>query len=159
MIPFTIAFTQMKNCIVIVTLILSAILALICLIMSIVFAYDIALVYPHVYVNVVNATNYDKLQFLMRCDQANNKALLANLLQSCGVETFNVQPGCNLLSYYSYWYQAYSFAEMKCPTGYLLQFVDTINSNVNLVIVASSMMIIGCILFCLPFFFVWCCFK
>ena len=144
----------MRTKLVVGALIVSGICALVCLIMSIVFAYDISLIYPDVYVNV--ATN-NNTQFYMRCDQTTNKVVLANLLQSCGVEYFNVQPGCNLLSYYSYWYGTHSFGEMKCPTGYLDQFKNTIDLNLNLVALASSMMIIGCFIFCVPFLVVYIC--
>ena len=140
-------------------LVVAGTLALVCMIMSIVFAYDISLVYPNIYVNVFNTTIDNKMQFYMRCDQSNNKVVLANLLRFCGIETFNVQPGCNLLSYYSYWYQTYSFGEMKCPTGYLNQFTTTIDVNINLVALASSMMIIGTLIFLIPFFVAYACMR
>lgn len=142
----------------IVSLLVFGVLALTCLVMSIVFAYDIALIYPNVIVNVlVTNSSTSRTQFYMRCDQTNNKVALENLLSSCGTENFNIQPGCNFLYYYSYYYGTYGFGDMHCPTGYLNQFTNTVNMNVNLVIVASIMMILGMILFCLPFAFVYYC--
>jgi hypothetical protein len=117
-----------------------------CLVMSIVFAYDIVLVYHDPIVNVANVTNLESelsvIEFYLRCDQAYGGTAAQNILFSCGIQSYEVSPHCNSPSL-SYYYQTYAFASVaSCPTGYLQAITSTVNLGVNLVALASIGMIL-----------------
>lgn len=115
--------------------------AITCVVMSIVFAYNVALVYPSAYVNVVreNATMYE---FYMRCDLANDGRRRLELQEACGVSLFIIEPAC-AIPWHSYYYGTYGFGKMPCLTNYLHAFTRTENLNINLVALASLMMALG----------------
>ena len=128
-----------------------------CFVMSIVFSYVPRLVYPHPIVNVKNVTHQttgiSHVQFYMRCDISKHGPSQSQLLQDCGAITFAVDPDCNLNSWQSYWASTYGFGEMQCPTLYLQEISATENLSVNLVALASAMMMIGGFVLLIPF---WC---
>lgn len=117
---------------------------LVCLIMSVVFAYNVSLVYPSPYVNVVGHPNYT--DFFMRCDVAADGKKRLELLTSCGGAPFVVEPSCSI-PWGSYFYATYAFGQMPCPTRYLDTFTRTENLAVNLVILASLLMALGAVVF------------
>ena len=127
-----------------------------CLVMAIVFAYDIVLVYHDPIVNVVNTTNLatgtSVIEFYLRCDQANNGQAAQNILFSCGIQTYIIPPHCNIQALQSYYYQTFAFTSVaSCPTGYLQAITATANIGVNLVAFASLMMAFGVIIVWTPF--------
>lgn len=133
-----------------------------CFVMSIVFAYDISLVYPDPIVNVANVTNLatgaSVIAFYLRCDQANGGSAEQNILSSCGVHNFEIVPHCNLLSLQSYYYQTFAYGSVTtCPSGYLQGITATANLGVNMVALASAMMILGMFIVWIPFLIVMCC--
>jgi len=121
-------------------------LALTCFIMAIVFSYVPSLVYPK---HIVNVANGNLTEYYLRCDKANGE-FLSTLLEKCNTSDFKIEPDCNIPSWYSYWYKVFVFGKMECPSGYLESFTRTENLSVNLVAVASSMMILGGIIFLFP---------
>lgn len=132
------------------------VLAVTCLVMSIVFSYVPSLVYPEYIVNtrVVNGTLTD---FYLRCDCAKSGECRSNIRKSCNAPGFLTEPDCNLHSWYSYWYATFAYGEIECPSGYLEQFTRTENLSVNLVALASSMMILGMFICLTPLFCIWAC--
>jgi hypothetical protein len=133
-----------------------------CFVMSIVFAYVITLTYPDPIVNVANVTNLatgsSVIAFYLRCDQANGGAGAQSVLSNCGVHNFEIVPDCKMLSLQSYYYQTFAFGSVSsCPSGYLQGIRATTNLGVNLVAVASSMMILGIFIVWIPFLIVLCC--
>jgi len=133
-----------------------------CFVMSIVFAYDISLVYSDPIVNVANVTNLatgsSVIEFYLRCDQANGGAGAQSILSNCGIHNFEIVPHCNLLSLQSYYYQTFAYGSVSsCPSGYLQGIKATTNLGVNLVALASSMMILGIFIVWIPFLIVLCC--
>jgi hypothetical protein len=145
-----------KTTSVVIGLSLSALLALTCLVMSIVFTQVPSLTYPNIFVNVV-ATNANstQFQFNMRCDQADNDGALINLQKACGTESFNVQPGCRLPPYHGYLTIVYGLGEMNCPSGYLKQFRSTVDLGTNFVALAFSLCFIFMFIFLIPFFILY----
>lgn len=79
-------------CVIVTMLIVTIAACITCFVMLIVFAYDIALVYPDPIVNVANATNLatgtSVLEFYLRCDQANGGPGAQNVLLNCGTQNF-----------------------------------------------------------------------
>lgn len=132
-----------------------------CFIMSIVFAYCIWIVYPNPIVNVANVTNLatggSVIEFYFRCDQANGGASAQALLLNCGVTNFQIVPHCNTLALQNYYYQTFAMGSVaSCPTGYLQGITSTANLGVNLVALASSMMILGIFIVWVPLLVVMC---
>ncbi len=137
-----------RTTIIVIGVIITAVLTLTCLVMSIVFAYDISLVYPN---SVVNVISIDQgISFYLRCDQANGGGLIT-ILALCNITSFEIQPHCNILSLQSYYYQTYAAGLVKtCPTGYLQSATSTTNLGVNLVALASAMMMLGMFIVWIP---------
>ena len=142
-------------------IVISVAASITCLVMSIVFAYDISLVYPNPIVNVANVTNLatgvNVLQFYLRCDQANGGSAAQDILSNCGISSFIIVPRCNLIAPQSYYYQTFAFGSVAtCPPGYLQSIGYTVNLGINLVALASVMMIIGAIVVWIPFIIIMC---
>lgn len=132
--------------------------AITCFTMAIVFSYVPHLVYPEPIVNVrpgVQGSNMT--QFHLRCDLAGDGVYRAQLLQDCGATLYAVEPDCNLAKSAGYWPAAFAFGQVWCPTQYLSHIAGTtVNLSVNLIPLASCMMILGGFLCCVPFFVLWC---
>ena len=120
-----------------------------CFIMSVVFSYKPNLVYPDPIVNVDRSGNLTK--FYLRCDVADNGEYRSALLKNCNSGGYFVEPDCDIPPMHSYWYATFAFGETECPSGYLEGFTQTVNLSVNLVALASSMMILGGFIFAIPF--------
>ena len=131
-----------------VMIITSSTLAVACLIMSIVFSYTPSLVYHQPIVNVKQKGNLT--EFYLRCDLASDGKYKSNILKDCGSNGYTIEPDCNIPSIYSYWYGTFAFGETQCSTGHLENFTATENMKINLIALASSMMIIGMFLFSSP---------
>ena len=115
-------------------------------VMIFVFSYVPALTYPDPIVNVEfkNAT----YGFYVRCDVGKDTKNLDKLLQDCGSQQWNIQPDCG--DDFTYWWRVFSFGKTKCSTDYLSDISTTVNLNINLLAVASAMMIISFIIFAIP---------
>jgi hypothetical protein len=129
------------------------------LIMTFVFCYVPHIIYPHPIVNVEAATPTTVspiFQIHLRCDLAQSGYYRARLLQNCNTSLYSVEPNCNTPPSAGYVLAAYAFGQLECTTGYLSGFYPVVNLNVNLIALATCMMIISTLLFLLPFFIVWC---
>lgn len=121
-----------------------------CIVMTVVFCFDISLVYPQPIVNV------RALTFYMRCDQVSGGSPLLALVVACNATSFVVQPTCNNPGLQGYVRQAYGYGVLdQCPTGYLQRINDTVNLDANLVLLAVILMGLGIVLVWIPFFVLW----
>lgn len=138
-------------------IIVMAVFALICLIMSITFVYapwvrqklllcysnsSAKIVYPNDYVNVYRSPFLpNNTRFQMRCDLAANEGTRFQLLALCNFPVYTVAPYCEPIGTGGAAYGMYSFGEVQCLTGYLDRFTATEDFTYNKIALASWMMV------------------